>query len=104
MPVPLPDPYSGGLRHGRMRRFSGSTMAFAAGLVVAGAICFALYLWLRPTRGTVIDVSRVTVVRQIQQLARLETVMFGMDKIVSGGQESRYLPQFLSGDRLLLTA
>ena len=28
--------------------------------------------------------------------------MYGMDKIVSGGQESRYLPKLLAGDRLLL--
>jgi hypothetical protein len=42
------------------------------------------------------------VIRQIQQLQRLETVVFNMDKIVSGGWESRYIPTFLAGERLLL--
>ena len=35
-----------------------------------------------------IDVSRPTVVQHIQQLQRLETVVYNMEKIVSGGQES----------------
>jgi Protein of unknown function (DUF4230) len=39
---------------------------------------------------------------QIQQLQRLETVVFNMDKIISGGWESRYIPTFLAGERLLL--
>lgn len=51
-----------------------------------------------------IDVSRPSIVRQVQQLERLETVVFGMDKIISGGYESAYLPKFLAGDRLLLLA
>jgi hypothetical protein len=48
------------------------------------------------------DTSRPTVVSRIQQLQRLETVVFAMDKIVSGGYENRFLPRFLAGDRLLL--
>ena len=51
---------------------------------------------------TVINVSQPTVVRQIQQLQRLETVNYTMDKIISGERDSPYLPKFLAGDRLLL--
>ena len=51
---------------------------------------------------TVIDVSQPTVVRQIQQLQRLETVNYTMDKIISGEHDNPYLPKFLVGDRLLL--
>ena len=51
---------------------------------------------------TVINVSQPTVVRQIQQLQRLETVNYTMDKIISGEHENPYLPKFLAGDRLLL--
>jgi Protein of unknown function (DUF4230) len=51
---------------------------------------------------TVIDVSEPTVVRQIQQLQRLETVDYTMDKIISGERDNPYLPKFLAGDRLLL--
>ena len=52
-----------------------------------------------PTR---INVDQPTVVRQIQQLQRLETVSYTMDKIISGEHDNAYLPKFLVGDRLLL--
>ena len=52
--------------------------------------------------GTVIQASQPTVVRQIQQLQRLETVRYTMDKIISGERDSAYLPKFLVSDRLLL--
>ena len=52
--------------------------------------------------GTVIQASQPTVVRQIQQLQRLETVRYTMDKIISGERGSAYLPKFLVSDRLLL--
>jgi hypothetical protein len=42
------------------------------------------------------------VVRQIQELQRLETVNYTMDKIISGERDNPYLPKFLAGDRLLL--
>jgi hypothetical protein len=51
---------------------------------------------------TVINVNQPTVVRQIQQLQRLETVDYTMDKIISGERDNPYLPKFLVGDRLLL--
>src|ERR1700732_2055068 len=51
---------------------------------------------------TVINVNQPTVVRQIQQLQRLETVSYTMDKIISGERNNAYLPKFLAGDRLLL--
>jgi hypothetical protein len=46
--------------------------------------------------------NQSTVVRQIQQLQRLETVRYTMDKIISGERDSAYLPKFLVSDRLLL--
>jgi len=49
-----------------------------------------------------IQADQPTVVRQIQQLQRLETVRYTMDKIISGGRENAYLPKFLVSDRLLL--
>jgi hypothetical protein len=80
-----------------MRGFAG----FVVGVLFASLVA-ALGLWYVRRSGVVIDTSRPTVVRHIRQLQRLETVVYGMDKIVSGGQESRYLPKLLSGDRLLL--
>lgn len=75
---------------------------FIAGVVVAAA-CVLLFRWIDPFhRGPGFDTSRPTVVRQIRQLQRLETVVFAMDKIVAGGYENKYLPRMLAGDRLLL--
>ncbi len=75
----------------------------AVGLIlwlIAGASFFRL---LRPgASGTLFRIDQPTVVRQIQQLQRLETVSFTMDKIISGEHDSPYLPKFLVSDRLLL--
>jgi hypothetical protein len=81
-----------------------TTVGFLSGFGIASLIG-AIVIWTFGAGGPDrprIDLSRPTVVRQLQQLQRLETVMFGLDKIVAGGKESRYLPQFLVGDRLLL--
>ena len=61
-----------------------------------------LHLLRSYAHGSVIHIDQPTVVRQIQQLQRLETVRFSMDKIISGEHENPYLPKFLAGDRLLL--
>jgi hypothetical protein len=53
-------------------------------------------------RSTQLDVSQPTVVNKIQQLQRLETVVYTMDKVVSGEKENAILPDFLAGDRLLM--
>ena len=49
-----------------------------------------------------IDVTQPTVVDRIQKLQRLETVVYNMDKLVTGAKESRIFPDFLAGDRLLM--
>jgi hypothetical protein len=76
---------------------------FAVGLIIWLATGTGLLSLLRAYRGgTLIHVDQPTVVRQIQQLQRLETVSFTMDKIISGEHDSPYLPKFLVSDRLLL--
>ena len=81
---------------------SGSTTAgFLFGFAIA-ALVAGVGLWLVRGSGVRIDTSRPAVVHHIQQLRRLETIVYGMDKIVAGGQESPYLPRILAGDRLLL--
>jgi len=84
--------------------FFGVLLAlFAVGLVIWLATGTGLLSLLRSYRaGTLIHIDQPTVVRQIQQLQRLETVSFTMDKIISGEHDSPYLPTFLVSDRLLL--
>ena len=61
------------------------------------------HVWSAVTGRTLtIDVSQPTVVDRIQRLQRLETVVYTMDKLVSGAKESPIFPNFLAGDRLLM--
>jgi hypothetical protein len=53
-------------------------------------------------RTLTLDVSQPTVVDRIQRLQRLETVVYTMDKIVSGAKQTPFFPAFLAGDRLLM--
>ena len=86
----------------RPRAMFAGVSGFVAGFLLA-ALLAAVCGWALFFRGGVrLDMSRPTVVHQVQQLQRLETVVYSMEKIVTGSQESRYLPSFLAGDRLLL--
>ena len=87
---------------GRPRRKLGGLIGFLVGFAMALGLA-ALAVWALFWRsGIRLDLSRPTVVQHIQQLQRLETVVYRMEKIVSGSQESRYFPRLLAGDRLLL--
>jgi hypothetical protein len=75
----------------------------AGGLIIWVATGVGLLRLLRSySSGSLFRIDQPTVVRQIQQLQRLETVNFSMDKIISGERDSPYLPKFLVSDRLLL--
>jgi hypothetical protein len=82
--------------------------ALLALLVVGAAVWVSTGVGLLRLMGIIrgdaslINVNQPTVVRQIQQLARLETVDYTMDKIISGERDNPYLPKLLAGDRLLL--
>src|SRR6202790_2156074 len=93
------------LRSWVLGTFLGAVLA----VVLAGALVWlstgiGLLHLIGILRGgrTLINVDQPTVVRQIQQLQRLETVSYTMDKIISGEHANAYLPKFLAGDRLLL--
>src|ERR1700722_19685122 len=61
------------------------------------------HMWSSLTGRTLtIDVSQPTVVDRIQRLQRLETVVYTMDKLVTGAKENPVFPDFLAGDRLLM--
>ena len=76
-----------GVAHGSTTK--GVLLGVALTFLIGGAA-----VWFARGSGLRIDTSRPAVIRRIQELQRLETVVFGMDKIVSGGQESRYLGMF----------
>lgn len=103
--MPLQDERVGTVTRARAGWTTGVVLGIAVGalsvLVIARQVPFHWPgRWLG--RNTQMDVSQPTVVNKIQQLQRLETVVYTMDKIVSGEKESAILPNFLAGDRLLM--
>jgi len=89
-------------------------LAIFLGLLV-GAGAFAVFLheatvgiWDKVAtrisgRTLAFNVSQPTVVDRIQRLERLETVTYTMDKVVEGERTNEILPDFLVGDKLLLS-
>jgi len=87
----------------------------AAGLMI-GVLCalgfsmlaaraesgFLASLWSALTGRSTRIASQGSVVDRIQRLERLETVVYNMDKIVTGEKDNPFLPNFLAGDRLLM--
>jgi Protein of unknown function (DUF4230) len=86
------------VRTGALSGVAGFIAGFFVALLLALAAGWVVFF----RGGSRVDISRPTVVQHIQQLQRLETVVYSMEKIVSGAQDSRYLPRLLAGDRLLL--
>jgi hypothetical protein len=99
-------------------RFSKVVLAVSFGLLL-GALAIGSLGWLMLSRTSgraalsrlfssvtgrtlTIDVSQPTVVDRIQRLQRIETVIYTMDKLVTGAKENPLLPDFLAGDRLLM--
>jgi hypothetical protein len=94
-------------------RISSVLLALVLGLVIGGVLLVIFVrhattgIWNEVAakitgRSLTLDSSLPTVVSKIQQLQRLETVTYTMDKVVDGSRENAYLPDFLAGDKLLL--
>lgn len=95
--------------HNRSSWILGGCLGVALTIVLVAALVwlstgFGLLHLMSMLRGgrTEFNVDQPTVVHQIQQLQRLETVSYTMDKIISGEHDNAFLPKFLAGDRLLL--
>jgi Protein of unknown function (DUF4230) len=92
----------------------GLVVGLFAGVLLAGTLGWLMlsrdsgrsllsHVWSSVTgRVLSIDVSQPTVVDRIQRLQRLETVVYTMDKLVTGAKENPIFPDFLAGDRLLM--
>ncbi|MGH9539812.1 MAG: DUF4230 domain-containing protein [Terriglobales bacterium] len=111
-----PDTGLGSGQHGRSSAALGLALGLGLvlGLLAAGSTGWLLlsrnsgramlsHMWSAVTGRTLsIDVSQPTVVDRIQRLQRLETVVYTMDKLVTGAKENPIFPDFLAGDRLLM--
>lgn len=88
------------------RRRGRTILALVAGLFLGLFLAAAVSLafWFFFHRGAQLDTSSPAVVEQIRKLSRLETVDYSIDKIVEGQKQFALLPNFLTGDKLLLIA
>jgi hypothetical protein len=77
-------------------------LAFVVGVLVTAALSTVVAWLLFFQSGFRIDLSRPAVVQRIQRLQRLETVVYSMEKVVTGSQDYKFLPRLLAGDRILL--
>ncbi|PYX99076.1 MAG: DUF4230 domain-containing protein [Acidobacteria bacterium] len=79
---------------------------FLAGFVTAVFLLFLVSYpagrgrWLQ--RVLHVDLDQPAIVQRIQRLQRLESVKYTLEKVVTGERQSRFLPQSLAGERLLL--
>jgi uncharacterized protein DUF4230 len=113
-----PDPYAGPHSPKAARSSAAVVFALCLGLLL-GVLSVSSVAWLILSRNSgqallgrlwssmtgrtlSIDVSQPTVVDRIQRLQRLETVVYTMDKLVTGEKENPIFPDFLAGDRLLM--
>lgn len=75
--------------------------------IIIFLITFAVgILWLsnRNDNQITIDRNRTAVVHQVQELGRLETTSFTLEKIIEGESGGNFFQRLLSGDRILFIA
>ena len=74
----------------------------AVGAVLGAGLI--LYATTRTEPGTRVDLSGAAVVTRIQELGRLETASFTIEKIIEAGKDGNAFQKLLFGDKLLLVA
>ncbi len=86
----------------------GCMPGIAAGLLLGAVVAFGLLLvtgrslFARFLGQSEVMVTSSTVIRNIQRLQRLETVVYTLDQIATGEHSIAFLPSTLAGDRILL--
>ncbi|HWC15854.1 MAG TPA: DUF4230 domain-containing protein [Terriglobales bacterium] len=84
---------------------AGRVGIFTAGFITAVLLLLVAYhtglsRWLQKAFHA--DMDQPAIVERIQRLQRLESVKYTLEKVVTGERQSRFLPQSLAGERLLL--
>jgi hypothetical protein len=86
-------------RFGRLGIFVAGFFT-AAFLLLVISYPSGLAHWLQ--RSLHLDIDQPAIVQRIQRMQRLESVKYTLEKVVTGEKQSRFLPQSLAGERLLL--
>ena len=85
---------------------AGRAGIFIAGFITAFALLFlasyptGLARWLQ--RALRLEMDQPAIVQRVQRLQRLESVKYTLEKVVTGERQSRFLPQSIAGERLLM--
>jgi hypothetical protein len=84
-------------------------MNYISKLWIVGVIVVLLgagyWVWSLQTKNThKVDVSRTSVIKEMQSLNRLETASFTMEKIIEAGEAGNAFRDFFFGDRVLMIA
>ena len=86
-------------RFGRLALFISGfiTAAFLLSLISYSG---GLVRWFQKTLH--LESEQAAIVQRVQRLQRLESVKYTLEKVVTGERQSRFFPQSLAGERLLL--
>src|SRR3989344_2184846 len=86
--------------------FSMKTKLIAGSVFVLliSLLAFTFYNKLSIKPDITVDLSRDSVIKEIQRLGSLETAVFSIEKIVEAGQQGNPFQDLLYGDRILLIA
>ncbi len=85
-----------------MKRFSLISKVLT--IVVLGILIFWFFNFFKNKQNYNVNLSRQTVIKQIQSLNKLETSIFTIEKVIEVGKSGNAFDQFLYGDRILLIA
>ena len=88
-------------------RISAFLTGFGLAVILLWAVSHAtsgrVASWWRNTFGELrISMDQPTVVQRVQNLQRLESIKYTLERIVTGERQGRFLPQALTGEKLLL--
>ncbi len=73
-------------------------------ILFASGLFIGWFLLVRNFSNTDINTSRVSVIKEIRNLQRIETASFTIEKIIDAGTSGNVFQQLLFGDKILLIA
>lgn len=73
-------------------------------LVGVGFIAYFVYTTVTQEEGYRVDTSGTAVVKEVQELSRLETSVYTIEKVIDAGTQGSAFEEFLFGDKILLIA
>lgn len=81
-------------------------LLFAVSVLAVMLVALVLLQYKNPfAKPTIkVDVSRPTVLKEIQELGRLETAQFTLEKVIEAGTQGNVFQEVLFGNRVLLIA